>query len=111
LISDLLRKISQLTRTKDAVLIAIDGVGGAGKTTLAEFLKKQLANCMIVQLDDFYSPTLHAADLLRLKKQVLLPLHEHRKTNYQIGTSWNRSEWLSSKGFTLSIKVFALIMT
>jgi uridine kinase len=36
-------------------LIAIDGPGGAGKSTLAERLAKQLSGAQIVRTDDFAS--------------------------------------------------------
>jgi hypothetical protein len=39
-------------------------------------------NCDIVQLDDFYSPALQAADLLRLKKQVIIPLFNQQAARY-----------------------------
>ncbi len=74
-------------------MVAIDGVGGAGKTTLAELLKKGNEKIVIIQLDDFYSPILQAADLQRLKEQVLLPLHNHQEARYQ------KYEWKSG-GFS-----------
>jgi uridine kinase len=76
-------EINYLSQNKEVVLLAIDGTGGAGKTTLAELLQKEIKNSVIVQLDDFYSPTLQAADLLRLKEQVILPLYNHHEAKYQ----------------------------
>ena len=112
MITTLLLEISKLSRNKDVVLIAIDGVGGAGKTTLAELLKKELKNSVIVQLDDFYSPTLQAADLLRLKEQVILPLHNYQKAKYQI-YEWETdsfSDWhiLQPAGIFIFEGVYAL---
>ena len=80
----LLLAISKFARSREVVLIGIDGAGGAGKTSLAEYLRNRLKNCAIVQLYDFYSPALQMADLLRLKEQVLAPLHNQREASYQI---------------------------
>ena len=112
MIDRLILEIKQLSRRKEVILIAIDGVGGAGKTTLAEQLKKELENCVIIQLDDFYSPPLQAADLLRLKEQVLLPLHNHQEAKYQV-YEWSTdrlSDWQSLKpeGIFIFEGVYAL---
>lgn len=37
-------------------LIAIDGGGGAGKTTFASYLQKEIAGSFIIKIDDFYRP-------------------------------------------------------
>jgi uridine kinase len=112
LITTLTREINSLSRNKEIVLIAIDGVGGAGKTTLAELLKKEIENIVIIQLDDFYSPILQAADLHRLKEQVILPLHNHHEAKYQI-YEWKTdsfSDWhiLKPEGIFIFEGVYAL---
>jgi uridine kinase len=84
LVKTLISEIKKLSRKKGVVLIAIDGLGGSGKTTLAELLQAELENSVMIQLDDFYSPALRAADLLRLKEQVLLPLHNHQEAKYRV---------------------------
>ncbi len=93
-------------------MIAIDGVGGSGKTTLAESLVKELQDCVIIQLDDFYSPVLHTTDIVRLKDQLLLPLYNHQEAKYQI-FEWKTnsfSDWhiLSPKGIFIFEGVYAL---
>jgi uridine kinase len=82
--ADLLEIIKSIRRRHTTLLIGIDGVGGAGKTTLSEFLKENLANGSIVQLDDFYSPELNRADRNRVLKQVFLPLENNTDAKYQI---------------------------
>ena len=112
MITTLTREINNLSRNKEVVLIAVDGVGGAGKTTLAELLQKEIKNSFIVQLDDFYSPILQAADLQRLKEQVILPLHNHQEAKYQI-YEWKSdsfSDWhiLKPEGIFIFEGVYAL---
>ena len=82
--SDLLEKIKSLQGKHKTLLIGIDGVGGAGKTTLSESLKENLANGSIVQLDDFYSPELNRADRIRVLKQVFFPLENDADAKFQI---------------------------
>lgn len=112
LITTLILEINKLSRRKEVVLIAIDGVGGAGKTTLAELLMSEIENSIIVQLDDFYLPTIQAADLLRLKEQVLLPLYNHQEAKYQ-KYEWktnSSSDWhiLKPEGTFIFEGVYAL---
>ncbi len=82
--ADLLEKVRNIQRKHKTLLIGIDGVGGAGKTTLAEYLKENLADVSIVQLDDFYSPELNRADRNQVLEQVLLPLERNTDAKYQI---------------------------
>ncbi|MXY27664.1 uridine kinase [Candidatus Poribacteria bacterium] len=80
------------------LLVAIDGLGGAGKSTLAQLLKQRLNTldwiAMVVKHDDFYlssnqreSRQVEAIncdfDWERLRDQVLIPLREKRSTRYQ----------------------------
>ncbi len=77
--------------------VGIDGRGGAGKSTLAEQLRKQLPEAQVVHTDDFYrvmDPDTRAAltiaqayqqnyDWQRLEQQVLAPLSQGRPAQYQ----------------------------
>lgn len=81
--------------SKKTMLIGIDGRGGAGKSTLADAIKKvDKANVSIVHMDDFYKTTLQRKkscnsigglwDCNRVKEQVLVPLYNNTPTKYQI---------------------------
>lgn len=48
-------------------LIAVDGGGGAGKTTFAKYLQKAIPKSYIVKVDDFYRPPQLRKPLLSTK--------------------------------------------
>ena len=64
-------------------IIAIDGCGGAGKTTFAASLAGSLDHCPIIHTDDFASWD-HPVDWYpRLIEQVLEPLRQNHVAHYQ----------------------------
>ena len=80
------------------LLVAIDGLGGAGKSTLARLLKEQLKMLKwivaVVKHDDFYLPSHQRENQQakviggdfeweRLRDQVLTPIREGRSAHYQ----------------------------
>ena len=80
------------------LLVAIDGPGGAGKSTLVQLLKEQLKTLgwivAVVKHDDFYFPSHQREnqrageigrdfDWERLRDQVLTPIREERSAHYQ----------------------------
>lgn len=79
-LNDLIQKILALPRKRQTLLIAIDGRGGSGKSTLSQKLQEKLPNVTIVHLDDFAYPD---TDRERLLKQVILPLEENKSARYQ----------------------------
>ena len=85
-------------RQKVSLLVAIDGLGGAGKSTLVQLLKQQLNTLdwgvVIVKHDDFYLPSNQREsqqtgvigsdfDWERLRDQILVPIREGRHADYQ----------------------------
>jgi uridine kinase len=76
---------------KMPILIAIEGFGGSGKTTLAEKLKNSLHDAYIINIDDFIikakltepSWDKGAFDRERLEQQVLIPATTGKDIAYQ----------------------------
>lgn len=83
-------------------IVAIDGTGGSGKTTLAAAVAGHLDGSVIVHVDDFYRPMPdserelldaeqgyhHYFDWERLRDQVLIPLRDGQAARYQL-YDWN----------------------
>jgi len=82
------------------MLVAIDGLGGAGKSTFADHLVRRLqaldVDTKTVHMDDFYLPASQQPasgareiqigatfDWRRLRDQVLIPLSTERRAAYQ----------------------------
>ena len=64
-------------------IVAIDGCGGAGKTTFAVSLAGTLENCPVIHTDDFASWN-HPIDWYpRLIEQVLEPLRHNQVAHFQ----------------------------
>ncbi|MFE4518622.1 hypothetical protein ACFRMQ_31080 [Kitasatospora sp. NPDC056783] len=95
-VADGLLQLSQIQGTTR--IVAIDGTGGSGKTTLAAAVAGHLDGAVIVHVDDFYRPMpdperelLDAEqgyhryfDWERLRDQVLIPLRDDQAARYQI---------------------------
>lgn len=92
--------IEEITTRNDkaVLLIAIDGCGGAGKSTVATELAAKLRDGQIVHIDDFYKPKGQRIEITdqtpihsnfefeRLKQQVLQPLGHLTVAKYQTST-------------------------
>ncbi|MEW1692933.1 uridine kinase [Streptomyces sp. NPDC091265] len=98
--------VLQLTQSPGATkIVAIDGTGGSGKTTLAGAVAEHIDGAVIVHFDDFYRPMsdrqreqLDAEqgyhryfDWERLRDQVLIPLRDGQAALYQI-YDWNTGQ-------------------
>ena len=77
-------KIRELKKKQQTILIAIDGFGGSGKSSLAKSIKEKFSDTAIVEMDDFYSPKLKGADYERVLNQIIKPLKEGKTADYQI---------------------------
>ena len=75
-------RIRELLAIKQPILVAIDGYGGAGKTTLARKLQAELPGSQIVCADDFALPA-GGGDSERMLRQVFVPLSKRVPANYQ----------------------------
>ncbi len=53
LVDEILTEIDIILKTKESVIVAIDGRCASGKTTLASKLQEKL-NCNVIHLDDFF---------------------------------------------------------
>jgi uridine kinase len=82
-------------RTGARVVVAIDGAGGAGKSTLARGIEDAFPGCVsVVRCDDFYRPLSGATlspqeayenyfDWRRLRDEALIPLRNGQPARYQ----------------------------
>ena len=64
-------------------VVAIDGCGGAGKSTFASALAQALENCPVIHTDDFASWDQPLDWWPRLLDQVLSPLSRFEPAHYQ----------------------------
>jgi len=72
-------------------IVAIDGCGGAGKSTLAARLSRHLPDCPVIHTDDFASWDNPLNWYTRMIEQVLRPLRSNRPATYQ-RFDWHRRE-------------------
>jgi predicted kinase len=69
----------QSTRT---ILVAIDGCGGSGKTSLARWLADRLGGARVCS-DDFARPRVLRWEWRRFEEQVLTPLPADERARYE----------------------------
>ena len=97
-LADIIKCLKILQRQGVCLLVVIDGLGGAGKSTLTQLLEQRLKNLgwtvAVVKHDDFYLPSDQREsqqaraiggdfDWKRLRDQVLIPVKEGRSAYYQ----------------------------
>ncbi|MCI0901269.1 MAG: AAA family ATPase [Chloroflexi bacterium] len=109
---ELADNIHALLEKQALVLIGIDGLGGAGKSVVANSIKENIPNTTIVEMDDFYVPEFTRADWDRLYEQVIAPLKNNSVGSYQI-FDWDTkklAEWreVKPKGVVIIEGVYAL---
>ncbi|HSK23860.1 MAG TPA: hypothetical protein VK906_11815 [Egicoccus sp.] len=78
-------------------LVAVDGFGGAGKSTFAAAFAAAAGDAAVVHLDDLVHGWEGGVDLPRVRGQVLDPLLQDRPARYQ-RYDWARrrlAEWLT----------------
>jgi uridine kinase len=94
-ISKIIDDIKQLSSQKNVVLVAIDGNGGSGKTTLSKIIKKSIPNINIIRRDLYPSPYSKdkSFDAKYLRKELLLPLKQRINVSPQI-YHWPKKEFV-----------------
>ena len=56
-VAEISGRVQELSRSRQVILIGIDGCGGSGKSTLARELSESMGVVPIVPHDDFYKPS------------------------------------------------------
>lgn len=90
-VTEVVDEIQSIGSASLPVLIAIEGFGGAGKTTIAEQLRVGLGDAYVITIDDFIvkeklmepSWDKGAFDRHRLEQQVLIPATTDHRVAYQ----------------------------
>lgn len=117
-IEQVAQALDDLRSKRSLVLAAIDGRGGAGKSTLAAALRDRL-NASVVAIDDFYRVMDDAArldlsaeagymqyfDWQRLQSQVLASLRRNEPARYE------RFDWLTRQlGSTAQVSPLGVVL-
>lgn len=90
-------RVSDLLSQKQPVLLAVDGYGGAGKSTFAAKLQAEFPSSIVIGLDDFAVSEQILADRQRFLEQVLVPLSQGKQAKYQ-KFNWQKQmldEWVT----------------
>lgn len=90
-ITEVAQKIISAKSAHRPTLIAIEGFGGSGKSTIANSLAEILGNAFIISIDDFIvkekltesSWDSGVFDRVRLEQQVLAPIADNQSASYQ----------------------------
>lgn len=81
LMNEILLKIAKLREQKERILVAIDGFGGAGKSSLARALIAEIGGARHIEFDWFHFPRDQVQadirfDFERFKEEVVNPFYE-----------------------------------
>jgi len=103
-LSEVVDKIEHVSRKNRQLVVCVDGLGGSGKSSLAEEIKKAIPGAVIIHGDDFFKPVRekkgtagHASnvnedfDWSRFESQVLNKIRNGEQVSYQI-YDWHRDE-------------------
>lgn len=93
--TELCEEIESMLRDLKRVIIAIDGMCAAGKTTLANKLKETFSGAFVIRMDDFYLPFSQRSETVmaepgghmdyeRFAEEVALPLWKAHPASYGI---------------------------
>ncbi len=108
-ITKLLDAISAIKPKYKTTLIAIDGRGGSGKTTLALLIKKHFLSVKIITTDDFYNKEIEKIDEKQLEEQILLPLSKNRAVTYmEFNGKETRSRTIEPGGILIIEGVYSI---
>jgi uridine kinase len=104
MIDKIINKTKENISVKPFCLVAIDGCGGAGKSTLAEQIVSKYGSGQIIHMDDFYKPSSERLqlkmdkkapgadyDIKRLIQDVINPITNVMEAKYQ------RYDWIMDK--------------
>jgi uridine kinase len=79
----ILSTVDSLGRERLTTIVAIDGLGGSGKSELAARLADALGDARVVHTDDFARPNVRGWDWQRMSAQVLAPISRNEPGRYQ----------------------------
>src|SRR5579862_2323957 len=88
-------------------LVAIDGRGGAGKTTLTEYVAKLLPDFTIINGDDYFEPTpgeiaWGAFNDERFEEDVIKPLSKGKTTLIYRPYDWHKKPPITEQSITIN---------
>lgn len=89
----ILEKINELIKTKTRIIVAIDGMSGSGKTTIAKMISKHLT-ATVIHMDDFFLRSQQRTkerlqtpggniDVERLLDEVVIPIFNGEQFTYK----------------------------
>jgi uridine kinase len=104
-ISLVVKDIEDLAAKKDNIFVAIDGNGGAGKSTLSRHLEKAIPSLKVIGMDYYYDPELKRSDYIRVKEELLVPLKNNQRATSKIydwpNERFSESVWTEPQGIIL----------
>lgn len=88
-IEKILNELKREVKNNNKMLIAIDGLGGSGKSSFAEVIRREIPLFDVVKMDDFYIPSMergskgyHNFDIEKLIEEVISPFINNEDVKY-----------------------------